>query len=129
MEVTCESGWKCSAEYEPARSRTLLLQTPPFPLRARTMAATDDGFAGEIVISGREEFGDSSNLLSAILAMVLWLGAIHFNVALILFALFFLPFTKFLLFDGSRARVFGFLFVFSVLPIDEKSRFGRRLSR
>ncbi|ESW30039.1 hypothetical protein PHAVU_002G119500 [Phaseolus vulgaris] len=86
------------------------------------MAATDDGGAAEKFISGREEFGDSSNTFSAILAMALWLGAIHFNIAIILFALFFLPLPKLL-------SVFGFLFVFSVLPIDEKSRFGRKLSR
>ncbi|TKY70216.1 Diacylglycerol O-acyltransferase 2 [Spatholobus suberectus] len=82
--------------------------------------ASDGGAAAEI--SGREEFGDSSNVFTAILAIALWLGAIHFNVALILFAVFFLPLSKSLL-------VFGFLFVFMVLPIDEKSRFGRRLSR
>ncbi|KAL9328338.1 hypothetical protein ACSQ67_003341 [Phaseolus vulgaris] len=86
------------------------------------MTATDDGGAAEKFISGREEFGDSSNTFSAILAMALWLGAIHFNIAIILFALFFLPLPKLL-------SVFGFLFVFSVLPIDEKSRFGRKLSR
>ncbi|WVZ09547.1 hypothetical protein V8G54_014077 [Vigna mungo] len=86
------------------------------------MAATDDGCEAEKFISGREEFGNSSNTFSAILAMALWLGAIHFNIALIVFALFFLPLPKLLL-------VFGFLFVFAVLPIDEKSRFGRTLSR
>ncbi|QCD91235.1 diacylglycerol O-acyltransferase 2D [Vigna unguiculata] len=86
------------------------------------MAATDDGGEAEKFISGREEFGNSSNTFSAILAMALWLGAIHFNVALVLFALFYLPLPKLLL-------VFGFLFVFAVLPIDEKSRFGRKLSR
>ncbi|XP_014521037.1 diacylglycerol O-acyltransferase 2D isoform X1 [Vigna radiata var. radiata] len=86
------------------------------------MAATDDGCKAERFISGREEFGNSSNTFSAILAMALWLGAIHFNIALIVFALFFLPLPKLLL-------VFGFLFVFAVLPIDEKSRFGRTLSR
>ncbi|KAK7406966.1 hypothetical protein VNO78_08602 [Psophocarpus tetragonolobus] len=86
------------------------------------MAATGGGAAVEKVISGREEFGNSSNLFSAILAMALWLGAIHFNIVLIILALFFLTLSKSLL-------VFGFLFVFMVLPIDEKSRFGRRLSR
>ncbi|XP_061341728.1 diacylglycerol O-acyltransferase 2D [Gastrolobium bilobum] len=80
------------------------------------------GDAAEKVFRGREEFGDSSNLFSTILALALWLGAIHFNVALILFSLFFLPLSKSLL-------VFGFLFVFMVLPMDEKSKFGRRLSR
>ncbi|RDX79176.1 Diacylglycerol O-acyltransferase 2D, partial [Mucuna pruriens] len=105
--------------------------------------ASEDGAAAEKVIGGREEFGDSSSLLSVILAMVLWLGAIHFNITLIIFAVFFLPISKSLLFvfylsrvlhfsltfGVSRVRVFGFLFVFMVLPIDETSRFGRRLSR
>jgi len=62
------------------------------------MAATDDGGEAEKFISGREEFGNSSNTFSAILAMALWLGAIHFNVALVLFALFYLPLPKLLLF-------------------------------
>ncbi|KAK7309434.1 hypothetical protein RJT34_06158 [Clitoria ternatea] len=83
--------------------------------------ASGGGSAAERVISGREEFGDSFNVLSSILAMALWLGAIHFNVALVIFAVFFLPFSKSLL-------VFGFLFVFMLLPIDEKSRIGRRLA-
>ncbi|KAG2376320.1 Diacylglycerol O-acyltransferase [Vigna angularis] len=65
------------------------------------MAAIDDGGKAEKFISGREEFGNSSNTFSAILAMALWLGAIHFNIALILFALFFLPLPK-LLFASYR---------------------------
>ncbi|XP_027361620.1 diacylglycerol O-acyltransferase 2D [Abrus precatorius] len=86
------------------------------------MAASNGGASVEKVISGREEFGDSSNLFKSILAMALWLGAIHLNVALILVAVFFLSLSKSLL-------VFAFLFVFMVLPIDDKSKFGRRLSR
>ncbi|KAK7307411.1 hypothetical protein VNO77_40451 [Canavalia gladiata] len=84
--------------------------------------ASEGGAPAETVISGREEFDNSSNLLSMILAMVLWLGAIHLNVALIFLAVFFLPLSRSLL-------VFGFLFVFMVLPVDEKSRLGRKLSR
>ncbi|XP_020226054.1 diacylglycerol O-acyltransferase 2D isoform X2 [Cajanus cajan] len=84
--------------------------------------ASDDGSAPEKVISGRQEFCDSSNVFGTIVAMVLWLGAIHLNIALIFYAVFFLPLSKSLL-------VFCFLFVLMVLPIDEKSRFGRRLSR
>ncbi|KAL2596089.1 hypothetical protein AAZV13_11G081100 [Glycine max] len=60
--------------------------------------ASDGGAEAEKLVSRREEFVDSSNLFSAILAMALWL-------------------------------VFGFLFVFMVLPINQKSRFGRNLSR
>lgn len=97
---------------------TLLLQTTPFPhtLGARTMAATDDGCKAERFISGREEFGNSSNTFSAILAMALWLGAIHFNIALIVFALFFLPLPKLLLFVFylSPNRRFSF-FLFTLI--------------
>ncbi|KAL2348728.1 hypothetical protein Fmac_002728 [Flemingia macrophylla] len=84
--------------------------------------ASDGVSTAEKVISGRQQFGDSSNVFDTIIAMALWLGAIHFNIALIFYAVFFLPLSKSLL-------VFGFLFVFMVLPIDENSRIGRRLSR
>ncbi|XP_057448878.1 diacylglycerol O-acyltransferase 2D [Lotus japonicus] len=78
--------------------------------------------ATEKVFNGRQEFSDSSNVPSTIFAMSLWLGAIHFNVALVLFAVFFLPLSKSLL-------VFGFLLLFMVLPMDANSKFGRKLSR
>ncbi|PNY11323.1 diacylglycerol o-acyltransferase 2-like protein [Trifolium pratense] len=76
----------------------------------------------EKIFNGREQFTDSSNTFSSILALSLWLGSIHFNIALILFALFFFPFSKFLV-------VLGFLFLCMVLPLEAKSKFGRRLSR
>lgn len=111
--------------------------------------------AAEKVFSGREEFGaDSSNLFRTILALVLWLGAIHLIIALVLFAVLFLPLSKAPLFVPSSSyssafsfsfffflcfdliefrffffRIFGLLFVFMVIPVDEKSKFGRRLSR
>ncbi|KAG5134442.1 hypothetical protein JHK82_025630 [Glycine max] len=95
----------------------------------RTAAATDEprrrsGDAeGEKVFKGSEVFGDTSpNYLKTILALALWLGTIHFNVALVLFAIFFLSLHKALL-------LFGLLFVLMVIPVDEKSKFGRKLSR
>jgi hypothetical protein len=106
------------------------------------------------VFKGREEF--ESNVLHAVVALGIWLGAIHFNVALLLFSLYFLPLSKSLLFAfwpfpfffflsflflllllflfnfGSTCipiRVFGLLALFMVIPVDDKSRLGRRLSR
>jgi hypothetical protein len=50
------------------------------------------------VFGGNKEFGESCNLFKSVVALSLSFGAIHFNVALILFALFFLPLSKALLF-------------------------------
>lgn len=106
--------------------------------------------ATEKVFNGREEFSDSSNAFHSILALSLWLGWIHFNIALILSAIFLLPLSKSLLFVPYPFlliiniihfllrnfvdffvcdRVIGFLALFVVLPLGAKSKFGRRLSR
>jgi hypothetical protein len=47
------------------------------------------------VFKGREEFG--SNLIHALVALGIWLGTIHFNIALLLISLLFLPLSKLLL--------------------------------
>ncbi|KEH40833.1 diacylglycerol O-acyltransferase 2D [Medicago truncatula] len=64
----------------------------------------------------------SSNRLKSVVALALCFGAIHFNIALILFALFFLPLSKALL-------VFALLIVFMVLPANKNSYLGRKISR
>ncbi|KAK7386589.1 hypothetical protein VNO78_26922 [Psophocarpus tetragonolobus] len=77
----------------------------------------------EKVFKGSEEFGDTSaNYAKTILALALWLGTIHFNAALMLFAVLFISLRKALL-------LFGLLFVLVVIPVDEKSKLGRKLSR
>ncbi|XP_050241465.1 diacylglycerol O-acyltransferase 2D isoform X2 [Quercus robur] len=77
---------------------------------------------GGRVFKGREEFGLGSNTFQAILALGIWLGAIHLNIAIVLFTFLVLPFSKALL-------VLGLLAVLMFIPIDEQSRLGRRLSR
>ncbi|OIV93678.1 hypothetical protein TanjilG_16529 [Lupinus angustifolius] len=75
------------------------------------------------VFKASEEFSDvSSNSLKTIVALGLWLGTIHLNAALILFALLFLPLSKSLL-------VFALLLVFMVIPLDEKSKLGTKFAR
>ncbi|XP_048431320.1 diacylglycerol O-acyltransferase 2D-like isoform X2 [Pyrus x bretschneideri] len=72
------------------------------------------------VFKGREIFG--SNALHSFVALGIWLGTIHFNMALVLFTIFFLPFSKALL-------AFALLVLFVIIPIDDKSKIGRSLSR
>ncbi|XWS41378.1 hypothetical protein CRYUN_Cryun17cG0076500 [Craigia yunnanensis] len=70
--------------------------------------------------SGRHEF--PSNMVHGVLAIGMWIGAMHFNVSLLLLSFLFFPFSKFLL-------VLGLLLVFVFLPIDPFSKFGRSLAR
>ncbi|XWS29406.1 hypothetical protein CRYUN_Cryun24cG0026800 [Craigia yunnanensis] len=76
--------------------------------------------AGYREFSGRHEF--PSNMVHGMLAIVMWLGAIHFNTIFLLLSLLFLPFSKFLV-------AFGLFLVFMFLPIDPHSKFGRSLAR
>lgn len=57
-----------------------------------------------------------------IVAMIIWLGSVHLNVFIILSSFFFLPLHKFFL-------VFGILVILIVIPINERSRWGRSLAR
>ncbi|XWS41376.1 hypothetical protein CRYUN_Cryun17cG0076400 [Craigia yunnanensis] len=68
--------------------------------------------------SGRHEF--PSNMVHGILAIGMWIGAMHFNDSLLLLSFLF-SFSKFLL-------VLGLLLVFVFLPIDPYSKFGRSLA-
>ncbi|XP_042442514.1 diacylglycerol O-acyltransferase 2D-like [Zingiber officinale] len=79
----------------------------------------DDGkVAGKPAVFKRTDY----SLLRTIVALVLLLGAIHFNVALVLAAL--------LLFPAHIAiAVFAILIIFMVIPLDDGNYLGRKLSR
>ncbi|TYI54294.1 hypothetical protein E1A91_D11G064400v1 [Gossypium mustelinum] len=82
--------------------------------------------------NGRTEF--RSNTVHGVLAIAMWLGAIHFNFFLLLFSFLFLPFPKLIRRENSfisfnLPRVLGLLSFFTFLPIDPHSKIGRRLAR
>ncbi|XP_074264247.1 diacylglycerol O-acyltransferase 2D-like [Silene latifolia] len=60
--------------------------------------------------------------LHTVLAVAIWLGAIHFNVIIVISSFAFLPLPKAL-------GVCLVLLVFMVIPIDEKDKYGRKLAR
>ncbi|MBA0741152.1 hypothetical protein Gogos_014322 [Gossypium gossypioides] len=61
-------------------------------------------------------------MVHGVLAIAMWLGAIHFNFFLLLFSFLFLPLPKLIM-------VLGLLSFFTFLPIDPHSKIGRRLAR
>lgn len=65
---------------------------------------------------------DDGYVFRSIAAIVIWLGSIHLNVVLVFISFFFLPLQVALI-------VFGLLVIFMVIPVDEKSKLGRKLSR
>lgn len=65
---------------------------------------------------------DSGSLLHTVLALVLWLGSVHFNFLIVLASFVFLPFSKAL-------AVIGILLILVLIPVDEKNKWGRRLGR
>ncbi|KAL1820482.1 hypothetical protein ACET3Z_015351 [Daucus carota] len=58
----------------------------------------------------------------SILTMVLWVGPIYFNVFTVLAALLFLS-------TFNASIVLGLLLILALIPIDKKSKLGRRLAR
>ncbi|GFY87660.1 diacylglycerol acyltransferase family [Actinidia rufa] len=66
--------------------------------------------------------GSEGSVLHTILALIVWLGAIHFNVIVVVASFLFLPIPK-------LSAVLGLLVIFMVIPMDDKSRWGRKLAR
>ncbi|XP_020090881.1 diacylglycerol O-acyltransferase 2-like [Ananas comosus] len=66
--------------------------------------------------------GTEYSLVRTIVALAVWLGGIHLNVALVLTALLLLP-------ARLAALVFGLLLFFMVIPLNDKNKFGLSLSR
>ncbi|XP_057492595.1 diacylglycerol O-acyltransferase 2D-like [Actinidia eriantha] len=66
--------------------------------------------------------GSEGSVLHTILALIVWLGAIHFNVIVVVASFLFLSIPK-------LSAVLGLLVIFMVIPMDDKSRWGRKLAR
>ncbi|XP_010270589.1 PREDICTED: diacylglycerol O-acyltransferase 2 [Nelumbo nucifera] len=83
-----------------------------------------NGIRGNSVNAGEEPTvfrAKESSLLQAVTALAIWLGSIHFTAALVITA-FFLP-------THLAFLIFGLLLFLMVLPIDDRSKVGRRLAR
>ncbi|KAL3527345.1 hypothetical protein ACH5RR_012001 [Cinchona calisaya] len=66
--------------------------------------------------------GTPGSIFHTILALILWLGSVHLNALIVVASFIFLPFCKAL-------AVIGLLMILMVLPINERSKWGRELSR
>ncbi|KAI7998229.1 Diacylglycerol O-acyltransferase 2 [Camellia lanceoleosa] len=96
------SRWRC----RPMESANIRRQHPP-----------------STAVAPPTEFHSSKgSVIGTLLALVIWLGAIHFNVLVVVSSfLLLLPLSKFF-------AVLGLLVVLMLIPIDEKSRWGRKLA-
>ncbi|KAF2584492.1 hypothetical protein F2Q70_00035548, partial [Brassica cretica] len=82
-------------------------------------------------MGGFREFGadehsssssSSANLFHSVTAIVIWLGSVHLNVAIVLSSLIFLP-------PSLSLLILGLLFLLIFIPIDDRSKYGRMLAR
>ncbi|KAH0902890.1 hypothetical protein HID58_042393 [Brassica napus] len=71
---------------------------------------------------GDEHSSSSSNLFHSVTAIVIWLGSVHLNVAIVISSLIFLP-------PSLSLLVLGLLFLLIFIPIDDRSKYGRMLAR
>ncbi|CAN7110496.1 unnamed protein product [Brassica rapa subsp. narinosa] len=96
---------------------------------------------------GADQHSSSSNIFHSITAIVIWLGSVHLNVAIVLSSLIFLPPSLSLLYIHTPSlslspfvltlfeilcffcRVLGLLFLLIFIPIDDRSKYGRMLAR
>ncbi|KAL0874227.1 hypothetical protein Bca101_023932 [Brassica carinata] len=71
---------------------------------------------------GADEHYSSPSLFHSVTAIVIWLGSVHLNVAIVLSSLIFLP-------PSLSLLVLGLLFLLIFIPIDDRSKYGRMLAR
>ncbi|XP_021651500.2 diacylglycerol O-acyltransferase 2 isoform X2 [Hevea brasiliensis] len=81
---------------------------------------TKNNDTGITIFNAREI--NPTNIFHSIISLAVWMGSIHLNFALIFFSFLFLPFSKFLL-------SLGLLLLLAIIPINDRSEFGRRVSR
>ncbi|KAG5529917.1 hypothetical protein RHGRI_030333 [Rhododendron griersonianum] len=66
--------------------------------------------------------GSKGSVVHGVLAMVVWLGGIHFNIVVVVASFLFLPLPHFF-------AVLGLLVIFTLIPIDDNSNLGQKLAR
>lgn len=80
-------------------------------------APLDDVNAAPTIFTGTEY-----SVIGTTVALILWLGAIHFVVVTVLTALLFLP-------ASLAVAVFGVLLFFMLIPLNDKNKLGKKLAR
>ncbi|KAF7112796.1 hypothetical protein RHSIM_RhsimUnG0192000 [Rhododendron simsii] len=66
--------------------------------------------------------GSKGSVVHGVLAMIVWLGGIHFNIVVVVASFLFLPLPHFF-------AVLGLLVIFTLIPIDDNSNLGQQLAR